>query len=156
MPPFGKKGMKKIQTPTNLDLRKVGYISPVILNYSRKIFNIFYQVYTVTKEQESEIISSYLVDNDSNDPPAKSRIMKFSSKSTGLCQINPHRLTTPMGRRLYMTHMLLLPFLPIIALITQNSITMKDLVEYQSEVQISFVQGKLNLIASTNLGTIAF
>ena len=95
-----------------------------------------------------------MVGNDSNDPPAKSRIMKFSkSKSPGLCQINPQRLTTQVGRRLYMTHMLLLPFLPIIALIIQNSITMKDLVEYQSEVQFSFVQGKPNLITSIKFET---
>jgi len=50
----------------------------------------------------------------------------------GLCQINP---VTKTGQRLYMVHMLLLPFLPITALIIQNSTTLNDLLQYQSEVQ---------------------
>ena len=40
-----------------------------------------------------------------------------------------------------MLHMLLLPFLPISALIIQNSLTLKDLLQYQTDVQRSFDKG---------------
>ena len=50
----------------------------------------------------------------------------------GLFQINP---VTKTGQRLYMVHMLLLPFLPITALIIQNSTTLNELLQYQTEVQ---------------------
>ena len=45
--------------------------------------------------------------------------------------VNP---VTKTGQRMYMMHMLLLPFLPITALIMQNSIAMGDLLTYQREV----------------------
>ena len=37
------------------------------------------------------------------------------------------------GQRLYMLHMLLLPFLPIVALIVQNSINLIDMLEYRRD-----------------------
>ena len=52
----------------------------------------------------------------------------------GFCQINP---VTKTGQRLYMIHMLLLPFLPISALIIQNAIALVDLLRYQTEIQTS-------------------
>ncbi|QQP49010.1 Uncharacterized protein FKW44_009520 [Caligus rogercresseyi] len=57
-----------------------------------------------------------------------------SSLQAGFCQINP---VTKTGQRLYMVHMLLLPFLPISALIIQNAIGLSDLLRYQAEVQRS-------------------
>ena len=78
----------------------------------------------------------------------------LANLQAGFCQINP---VTKIGQRLYMIHMLLLPFLPIrwvrvilyiikwllmatwyySALIIQNAITLKDLLQYQQEVQRS-------------------
>ena len=56
----------------------------------------------------------------------------------GLVKINP---VTKTGQRLYMIHMLLLPFLPILALIIQNSYALHDTLEYQvlSHTQIDSV-----------------
>ena len=51
--------------------------------------------------------------------------------AAGLFKINP---VTKTGQRLYMMHMLLLPFLPILALIIQNSTALHDVLEYQKEV----------------------
>ena len=56
-----------------------------------------------------------------------------------------------MGRRLYMIHMLLLPFLPIIALVVQNSMTLKHLLYYRQEVQSSFDKGRCNFIVNLYL-----
>lgn len=58
----------------------------------------------------------------------------LASLQAGFCQINP---VTKTGQRLYMIHMLLLPFLPISALIIQNAISLNDLLLYQREVQYS-------------------
>ena len=58
----------------------------------------------------------------------------------GFCRINLIKRT---GQRSYMMSMLLLPFLPIIALIVQYSLTLKDLLQYQFEVQDSWLKGKL-------------
>ena len=58
----------------------------------------------------------------------------LANLQAGFCRINP---VTKIGQRLYMIHMLLLPFLPISALIIQNAITLKDLLQYQQEVQRS-------------------
>jgi len=55
----------------------------------------------------------------------------------GFCRIN---LVKRTGQRSYMMYMLLLPFLPIIALILQNSLTLKDLLQYQFEVQDSWLK----------------
>ena len=57
----------------------------------------------------------------------------------GFCRIN---LVKRTGQRSYMMYMLLLPFLPIIALILQNSLTLKDLLQYQFEVQDSWLKGR--------------
>ena len=61
----------------------------------------------------------------------------------GLFQINP---VTKTGQRLYMVHMLLLPFLPITALIIQNSTTLNELLQYQTEVQRIGEKVKLNIV----------
>ena len=58
----------------------------------------------------------------------------------GFCRINLIKRT---GQQSYMMSMLLLPFLPIIALIVQYSLTLKDLLQYQFEVQDSWLKGKL-------------
>ncbi|XP_040569115.1 uncharacterized protein [Lepeophtheirus salmonis] len=70
---------------------------------------------------------------NSKDPNSKNRSCG-SSLQAGFCQINP---VTKTGQRLYMVHMLLLPFLPISALIIQNAIGLSDLLRYQAEVQRS-------------------
>jgi len=49
----------------------------------------------------------------------------------GIFDINP---VTKTGQRLYMMHMLLLPFLPITALIVQNSTSLAYLLRYQRDV----------------------
>jgi len=49
----------------------------------------------------------------------------------GIFSVNP---VTKTGQRLYMMHMLLLPFLPITALIVQNSTTLNNLLQYQRDV----------------------
>ena len=64
----------------------------------------------------------------------------------GFCRIN---LVKRTGQRSYMMYMLLLPFLPIIALILQNSLTLKDLLQYQFEVQDSWLKGNYILIELT-------
>ena len=48
----------------------------------------------------------------------------------GFFEVNP---VTKTGQRLYMLHMLLLPFLPIVALIVQNSMNLHDMLEYRRE-----------------------
>ena len=45
-----------------------------------------------------------------------------------------------------MVHMLLLPFLPITALIIQNSTTLNELLQYQTEVQRIGEKVKLNIL----------
>ena len=64
----------------------------------------------------------------------------------GFCRIN---LVKRTGQRSYMMYMLLLPFLPIIALILQNSLTLKDLLQYQFEVQDSWLKGNYILTELT-------
>ena len=66
----------------------------------------------------------------------------------GLFQINP---VTKTGQRLYMVHMLLLPFLPITALIIQNSTTLNELLQYQTEVQRIGEKVKLILVFEKKL-----
>ena len=48
----------------------------------------------------------------------------------GFFEVNP---VTKTGQRLYMLHMLLLPFLPIVALIVQNSTNLVDMLEYRRD-----------------------
>ena len=56
----------------------------------------------------------------------------------GLCRINP---VTKTGQRLYMVHMLLLPFLPITALIMQNATTLSTLLTYQVKSPLQLQKG---------------
>ena len=53
---------------------------------------------------------------------SKSKLLRFS-------QLSP----LIVGQRVYMLHMLLLPFLPIVALIVQNSGNLHDMMEYRME-----------------------
>ena len=61
-----------------------------------------------------------------------------SLRRTGLCRLNLEKTT---GKRTYMTSMMLLPLLPIIALIVQYSLILKELLQYQFEVQDSWLKG---------------
>ena len=54
-----------------------------------------------------------------------------------------------VGQRVYMLHMLLLPFLPIVALIVQNSSNLHDMLEYRRES----VSIGLKVDGTTALGT---
>ena len=49
----------------------------------------------------------------------------------GCYKINP---TTPSGQKFFILHMLVLPLIPITALVIQNSVTMHTLLGYQSRV----------------------
>ena len=49
----------------------------------------------------------------------------------GCYNINP---TTPNGQKFFILHMLVLPLIPITALVIQNSVTMNTLLGYQSRV----------------------
>lgn len=61
-----------------------------------------------------------------------SEVSSLATLQSGICRINP---VTKTGQRLYMVHMLLLPFLPITALILQNATTLSNLLHYQREVE---------------------
>ena len=49
----------------------------------------------------------------------------------GCYNINP---TTPNGQKFFILHMLVLPLIPITALVIQNSVTMNTLLGYQNRV----------------------
>ena len=49
----------------------------------------------------------------------------------GCYRINP---STPSGQKFFILHMLVLPLIPITALVIQNSVTMNTLLGYQSRV----------------------
>ena len=68
-----------------------------------------------------------------------------SLRRTGLCKMN---LLKTRGKRTYMMSMLLLPMLPIIALIVQYSLTLRDLLQYQFEVQDGWLKGKYSIFYS--------
>jgi hypothetical protein len=53
--------------------------------------------------------------------------------SVGCYKINP---TTPSGQKFFIFHMLVLPLIPITALVIQNSVTMHTLLGYQSRSTI--------------------
>ena len=55
------------------------------------------------------------------------------SVSTGCFHVNP---ATQKGKRLQLLQMLLLPFIPIVALIVQNCMTMNDAINAQREASI--------------------
>ena len=50
----------------------------------------------------------------------------------GCYKINP---STPSGQKFFILHMLVLPLIPITALVIQNSVTMNTLLGYQSRVK---------------------
>ena len=58
----------------------------------------------------------------------------------GCYNINP---TTPNGQKFFILHMLVLPLIPITALVIQNSVTMNTLLGYQSRV--STIRRQVNL-----------
>lgn len=51
---------------------------------------------------------------------------------TGCCGLDP---TTGRGKQIHLLQILLLPFIPILALIIQNSINMVTVLEYQYDMQ---------------------
>ncbi|XP_042887708.1 uncharacterized protein LOC122263374 [Penaeus japonicus] len=64
---------------------------------------------------------------------------------TGICGLDP---TTGKGKQIHLIQMLLLPFVPIMALIIQNSINMVSILEYQNDMQETIDQ------ISTGLGNV--
>ena len=52
----------------------------------------------------------------------------------GCYNINP---TTPNGQKFFILHMLVLPLIPITALVIQNSVTMNTLLGYQVSISPS-------------------
>ncbi|KAK3854014.1 hypothetical protein Pcinc_039472 [Petrolisthes cinctipes] len=66
---------------------------------------------------------------------------------TGICGLDP---TTGKGKQIHLIQMLLLPFVPIMALIIQNSINMVSILEYQNDMQETIDQVQI----STGLGNV--
>ena len=60
----------------------------------------------------------------------------------GCYKINP---TTPSGQKFFILHMLVLPLIPITALVIQNSVTMHTLLGYQSRVSRRQVRGAMEI-----------
>lgn len=60
---------------------------------------------------------------------------------TGCCGLDP---TTGRGKQIHLAQMLLLPFVPIMALIIQNGLNMVNVLQYQYEMQetIDQVRGR--------------
>lgn len=63
--------------------------------------------------------------------------------SFGCCRINP---ATPSGQKLFILHMLVLPLIPITALVIQNSVNMNTLQGYQTRVSTIRRQVLTNVI----------
>ena len=57
--------------------------------------------------------------------------MEDTSWTVGCYKINP---TTQTGQKFFILHMLVLPLIPITALVIQNSVTMNSLLGYQAKV----------------------
>ena len=57
--------------------------------------------------------------------------MEDTSWTVGCYKINP---TTQTGQKFFILHMLVLPLIPITALVIQNSVTMNTLMGYQARV----------------------
>lgn len=106
------------------------------------------QVYKIIENSKSVESTSYVSENNIRSTHWTHFVFLFSVVEqendalkylkAGFCRIN---LVKRTGQRSYMMYMLLLPFLPIIALILQNSLTLKDLLQYQFEVQDSWLKG---------------
>jgi len=98
-----------------------------VCTMSRKRSSLYHISGEVVKDETDEMPK----ENDLNGLENSEKDMEKKVLG-GLFQINP---VTKTGQRLYMVHMLLLPFLPITALIIQNSTTLNELLQYQTEVQ---------------------
>ncbi|KAF0305682.1 hypothetical protein FJT64_022714 [Amphibalanus amphitrite] len=72
---------------------------------------------------------------------------KLVEVRTGCCGMDP---TTGRGKQLHLIQMLLLPFIPIMALITQNVVNMLTVLEHQYDMQESIDQVQI----STDLGNV--
>ncbi|XP_042880280.1 uncharacterized protein LOC122258414 isoform X2 [Penaeus japonicus] len=66
---------------------------------------------------------------------------------TGCCGLDP---TTGRGKQIHLAQMLLLPFVPIMALIIQNGLNMVNVLQYQYEMQETIDQVQI----STGLGNV--
>ncbi|CAL4155070.1 unnamed protein product, partial [Meganyctiphanes norvegica] len=72
---------------------------------------------------------------------------KLVEVKTGCCGLDP---TTGRGKQIHLAQMLLLPFVPIMALIIQNCINMVNALQYQYEMQETIDQVQI----STGLGNV--
>ncbi|XP_076069616.1 uncharacterized protein LOC143041525 isoform X2 [Oratosquilla oratoria] len=73
--------------------------------------------------------------------------MSVPKVKTGCCGLDP---TTGRGKQIHLAQMLLLPFVPIMALIIQNCINMVNVLQYQYEMQETIDQVQI----STGLGNV--
>nr|XP_027213442.1 uncharacterized protein LOC113806499 [Penaeus vannamei] len=71
----------------------------------------------------------------------------LSQVKTGCCGLDP---TTGRGKQIHLAQMLLLPFVPIMALIIQNGLNMVNVLQYQYEMQETIDQVQI----STGLGNV--
>ena len=78
----------------------------------------------------SECCGSIKVSNSDQNAssPASDVLLGLTKVKIAFFEVDP---VTKAGQRLYMMHMLLLPFLPITALIIQNATTLSNLLTYQ-------------------------
>ncbi|XP_042226333.1 uncharacterized protein LOC121869177 isoform X1 [Homarus americanus] len=72
---------------------------------------------------------------------------KLVEVKTGCCGLDP---TTGRGKQIHLAQMLLLPFVPIMALIIQNGLNMVNVLQYQYEMQETIDQVQI----STGLGNV--
>ena len=77
--------------------------------------------------------SSSRADDDETDAVTTPHMQGMSDTvwKVGCYRINP---STPSGQKFFILHMLVLPLIPITALVIQNSVTMNTLLGYQSRV----------------------
>ncbi|XP_042880281.1 uncharacterized protein LOC122258414 isoform X3 [Penaeus japonicus] len=89
------------------------------------------------------------------DPERRSSVLSLDSEDenklvevkTGCCGLDP---TTGRGKQIHLAQMLLLPFVPIMALIIQNGLNMVNVLQYQYEMQETIDQVQI----STGLGNV--
>ena len=78
-------------------------------------------MYMESADNDEDILSTAVSGND----------MEDTSWTVGCYKINP---TTQTGQKFFILHMLVLPLIPITALVIQNSVTMNTLMGYQARV----------------------
>merc|ERR1719192_1486631 len=78
-------------------------------------------------EEKQRVINGRNLENSNN----AMKGMEDTVWRVGCYNINP---TTPNGQKFFILHMLVLPLIPITALVIQNSVTMNTLLGYQARV----------------------